>query len=148
MSILGGNAAHPLDVKGRVSLPAKHRKVLPDDLVIVPSPDRAFPSLWIYSNDAYNAWVEAVVESKGGFQANSASQYHLARVLYGKKEDIRCDSAGRILIPQELRKYASLEKSVVIIGAGNHIEIWNPELLEQSDTFYTETQHVEIFDLP
>jgi MraZ protein len=137
-----------MDAKGRVSLPAKHRRILPEDLVIVPSPEKGFPSLWIYSDEAYDAWAESVMESKGGPQANSKSQYYLRRQLYGKKEEISCDTAGRILVPQELRKYASLEKSVVIIGAGNHVEIWNPDILEQSDAFYREEQHIEILDLP
>jgi MraZ protein len=145
MSNLDGNAAHPMDAKGRVSLPAKHRRILPDDLVIVRSPDEAFPSLWIYSNEAYDAWADMVIESKGGFQANSASQYHLERELYGRKEAIACDQAGRILIPQELRRYASLEKSVVIIGARNHIEIWAPDVLAQSNEFYRD---YKILDLP
>jgi MraZ protein len=137
-----------MDAKGRVSLPAKHRRVLPDDLVIVRSPDEDFPSLWIYSNDAYDAWAEAVIESKGGYKANSASQYHLERELYGRKEGIGCDQAGRILIPQDLRQYASLERSVVIIGARNHVEIWDPDVLEQSNKFYRESQQVKILDLP
>jgi MraZ protein len=145
MSSLGGSAVHPMDAKGRVSLPAKHRKVLPDDLVIIRSPDRDFPSLWIYSNEAYDRWAEAVIEDKGGYRANSLSSANLQRELYGKKESISCDQAGRILIPQELRAYASLERSVVIVGAGNRVEIWNPETLARCEESYREAI---IFDIP
>lgn len=35
------------------------------------------------------------------------------------------DQQGRILIPQDLRQFAGLEKDVVVIGANNKAEIWN-----------------------
>jgi len=35
------------------------------------------------------------------------------------------DKQGRILIPQDLRQFAGLEKDVVVIGANNKAEIWD-----------------------
>jgi MraZ protein len=145
MDDFGGDSTHPMDAKGRVSLPARFRKTLPDDLVLIRSPDRRFPSLWIYEPHAYRLWVESIFESKGGFQANSVSQNALKRRLLGRKTDIKVDSAGRIHVPQDLRRYASLESSAVFLGVGEHIEIWNADILAQSDEFYDD---VEVFDLP
>ena len=40
------------------------------------------------------------------------------------------NNQGRILIPADLRKYASLEKEAVIIGVHDRIEIWSRDKWE------------------
>jgi len=35
------------------------------------------------------------------------------------------DKQGRILIPQNLREYAGLEKDVYIIGVSTRVEVWD-----------------------
>lgn len=37
------------------------------------------------------------------------------------------DKQGRILLPANLREFASLEKDVVLVGVGSRIEIWSRE---------------------
>ncbi|MCL1847125.1 MAG: hypothetical protein FWF91_04070 [Coriobacteriia bacterium] len=145
MSYFGGDTTHPMDVKGRLSLASKHRKMLPDDLVLVPSPEEDFPSLWLFSEAAFEEWTERVAEDKGGLLANSSSAQHINREMFRKQVIVTIDSAGRILVPANLRQYASLEKSVRVIGAGKHIEIWNEEILAKSDAFHS---NHKILDLP
>jgi MraZ protein len=145
MSGFGGSTTHPMDGKGRVSPPSRYRRVLPDDLVLVRSPDRQFPSLWLYSEETFAKWVDEIFEGKGGFQANSASHSALKRRLYGGREGASVDQAGRILIPLSLRQYASLEKSVVVVGVDRHIELWNADILAKSNEAYDD---IDVFDLP
>jgi MraZ protein len=145
MSGLSGTSTHPMDKKGRVSLPSKHYKVLLDDLAVIKNPDRQFPSLWAYKASEFDAWAESFLEGDEGFQQKSVSQNALRRRLYRDCEDVTVDAAQRILIPKALREYASLEDTVVILGVGNHIELWNPDILAQSDEFYDE---FELMSLP
>ena len=35
------------------------------------------------------------------------------------------DGAGRILVPPALRRYASLDRSVMLVGQGHKFEIWD-----------------------
>jgi MraZ protein len=35
------------------------------------------------------------------------------------------DSAGRVLLPPMLRKFAELDKNVVLVGQGSKVELWN-----------------------
>jgi MraZ protein len=40
--------------------------------------------------------------------------------------EIELDSIGRFLLPGSMRRYAGLEKDVVIVGLGNRCEVWEP----------------------
>lgn len=51
----------------------------------------------------------------------------LKRLLLGHAEECCLDAGGRILLPEPLREFASLEKRVVLLGQGNKFEIWNEE---------------------
>ena len=41
------------------------------------------------------------------------------------------DSAGRLLIPQNLKDHAGLEKDIVLVSAVNKIEIWDKNKYQQ-----------------
>ena len=41
------------------------------------------------------------------------------------------DKQGRILIPAALRKWAELEKDVIVLGVNDRCEIWSKEKWEE-----------------
>lgn len=47
------------------------------------------------------------------------------RMLVGHATDLTLDSAGRVLVPSELREYAGLQKSAVLMGQGKKLELWD-----------------------
>ena len=53
------------------------------------------------------------------------------RILVGFAEEIEVDGSGRLLISPTLRKFASLERKIVLIGQGSHFELWNESLWEK-----------------
>jgi len=138
MSFFDGESSHPADSKGRVSLPSRFRKMLPDELVLVLSPDESFPSVYIYSEEAYAKWANSLIQSMGGLPENLGSSQHVLREIFGRVRRVSVDQAGRILIPAELRQAASLGKTVKIIGVFDRIEIWNEEIHKKSKVAYQE----------
>jgi MraZ protein len=46
-------------------------------------------------------------------------------LLVGYAHDMDMDSAGRVLLPPMLRKFAELDKNVVLVGQGSKVELWN-----------------------
>jgi MraZ protein len=53
---------------------------------------------------------------------------------------LELDSAGRLLVPQNLKEYAGLEKDIVLAAAVNKIEIWDKSKYQQFfDSFSPET---------
>jgi MraZ protein len=53
------------------------------------------------------------------------------RFFLGGAMQVALDKQGRILVPPHLRKYAALDKEVVLAGSGRRFEIWNLERYEQ-----------------
>ena len=118
-----GEFHHKLDAKGRVSLPADFRKVLPKDLKVTQAPKAN--CLYVFEADAFDSWVESIFVAKGGYDPSNLAHEQARRVLNSRASDAEIDSAGRISISADLREKAGLEKEVVIIGNGDHAEIWD-----------------------
>ncbi len=117
MASLMGTYYHNIDVKGRLNFPTKLREVLGPTFYVTKSLDQ--PCLTVYSQeewDRLSAKVAAIPESKGG---------QIKRWLFSGAGVLVPDKQGRVLLPQDLRTFAGLEKDVVVIGANNKAEIWD-----------------------
>lgn len=131
MASLRGTYDASVDDKGRMSVPSKHRKLLPEELVLAKHPDKDLPALVVYSEDGFDAWFDKLMESKGGEKANDLLQDRLLDEFYRDSVSVVCDSIGRISIPQSLRDHAGIGREVVVSGARDHLIIRTPETLEK-----------------
>jgi len=50
----------------------------------------------------------------------------LLRLFLGNACRLDINGSGRVVIPQDLMSYASLEKEVVLVGQGDYCEMWAP----------------------
>jgi MraZ protein len=50
--------------------------------------------------------------------------------MIGYAQEMEMDGAGRILLPPMLRKFAGLDKNVVLAGQVSRVELWNEERWE------------------
>jgi len=134
---LNGSYRFKVDAKGRVSLPAKFRKYLSEDLVV--TLDLAGKYLMVFADqDSFNDWVQSVLESKfGTFNPTNEEQLMWRSALKGRSFDVQADTAGRILLPADLRKQAGIEKEAVLVGNRGYFEVWNAqsrdEMVEKID---------------
>jgi MraZ protein len=53
--------------------------------------------------------------------------------LLGSAVDVELDSAGRVLISPELRAAAGLERQVMLLGMGAHLELWDSMRLAEHE---------------
>lgn len=51
---------------------------------------------------------------------------NIRRFLFSSAKSVRFDSQGRFIVPIDLLEYAQIERPV-IIGAGDHFEIWDEQ---------------------
>lgn len=114
--MLIGEYQHNIDLKGRIFIPAKLREDLGESFVIAKSMDTC---LSIYSIEEWKAF-EAEIKKRPYNKARK-----LIKFYHGNAAPGETDKQGRVVIPQNLREYAKLEKEVTIVGAMDHIEIWD-----------------------
>ena len=123
-----GAAALSLDAKGRIAIPARHRDALAvasgGQLVLTAHPHRC---LLLYPQAAWEPIRDKVLAASS-FNPQSAG---IKRLLVGNARDESLDSAGRLLVAPELRRFAGLEKQVWLVGQGSHFEIWSDEGWQQ-----------------
>ena len=131
MAGLKGRYEAKVDAKGRVSIPSKCRKLLPEQLVIAKHPNKELPALVVYSEEGYDEWFSKLMESKGGERANDLLQEQLIDEFYQDSQDTELDDLGRITIPTFLRVYAGIKHNVVITGSRDHLIVRTPEMLEE-----------------
>ena len=116
MASLMGTFYHNIDAKGRLNFPTKLRELLGTPFYITKGLDQ--PCLTVYSETEWerlSAKLAAIPETKSN---------QMKRWLFSGAGTLIPDKQGRVLIPQDLRQFAGLEKDVVIIGADNKAEIW------------------------
>lgn len=119
--VFRGVSALVLDAKGRLAIPSRHRDALAGStgqLVLTADPSRC---LLLYPRAAWEP-IQAQLMALSSFDARIRG---LQRLLVGHADDVEIDAAGRILVPPELRRYANLDKRVVLVGQGRKLELWD-----------------------
>ena len=58
----------------------------------------------------------------------------LRRFVIGNASECEMDNQGRLLLPDKLRKFALMEKHVVLVGQLNKFEIWNEAAWEAKES--------------
>jgi transcriptional regulator MraZ len=120
--VFRGVAELVLDAKGRLAIPARHREGLANEsagrLVVTADPSGC---LLIYPLATWEP-IQAQLMSLSSFNDKIRG---LQRLLVGHADDVELDAAGRILVPPALRRYAALDKRVVLVGQGQKLELWD-----------------------
>ena len=127
-----------LDAKGRMAMPARFREQLTNQCSghLVVTISTTHRCLLLYPLSEWEQ-IERQIESLSSFDPISQRVKHL---LIGHANDLELDSSGRILLPQELRLYAQLEKHVSLVGQGKKLEVWNQDTWStQRDQWLGET---------
>jgi MraZ protein len=131
-----GEYLHTFDSKNRISVPSKFRKDLGRVVVVTRGLDHC---LNVYSRKTWEKEAQAYAAAVNG----SAARRGLARLFLAGSSEVEVDSAGRILIPEHLKEFASLKEKAVVAGVAARVEIWEEnawkkytaEIEQNADTF-------------
>jgi MraZ protein len=129
-----------LDDKGRMAIPTRYRAELSDccelQLILTVGLDKC---LLLYPLPEWEEIERKLVK----LPALNKTSKRLQRLLIGHATECEMDAQGRFLVSEPLRKYAGLEKRVILIGQGNKFEIWDEELWNHSRDEWLEEEGLE-----
>ena len=116
--MLIGEYKHTIDTKKRLAVPVKLRKDLGKGAILTRGLDNC---LSLYPLKEWQKMTNKLSQLPTG-QIDARG---FNRIILAGAVAVDFDKLGRILIPDYLKKYALLKKSVVIAGVYNRLEIWD-----------------------
>jgi MraZ protein len=119
-----GQAAYSVDSKARVAIPAKMRGEVRPEAKGGFTVTRGFERcIVLYPLDR---WAE-IEEEIGALNMYNREVRDFVRRIMMWADEVTLDKQGRIRIPQPLIDFAGLGDRALILGAFDHIEIWDPD---------------------
>ena len=116
-NMLLGEYRHNLDSKNRLTIPAKLRMELGEKPILTRGLDNC---LFIYPRRDWELFVEKLSQ----LPLSQKTARNFSRFMLSGASEAEIDEMGRILVPDFLRKYGRFEKTIVVIGVQNRVEIW------------------------
>ena len=115
-----GEFEHAIDVKGRVAVPVRFRQDLGTTAIVTRGLDTC---LFVYPEAEWRTLAERLAALPLA-QANTRA---FSRLMLAGAMEVSVDKQGRLMIPDYLRRYAHLQKKVVLTGLLTRVEIWDSE---------------------
>ena len=116
-----GHYEHSLDAKNRLSIPARFRASFSNGVVLAKDPE---PCVAVWTPDSHESIIERAL---AGLNPMGSEYRKLSRFYQGNSFEVELDSAGRVTLPPPLMSHAGVEKEVVVVGVGDHLEVWGRE---------------------
>jgi MraZ protein len=124
--VFSGKYKYIVDAKGRINIPAPFRNQLSNEsdntFHITFGPNEC---LFVYPREVFQD-IASKLEEKYGSLATPEEERRYFLETMSNAQPSRCDQQGRITAPKDHLEYAGIESDVLIIGAVNKMEFWNP----------------------
>lgn len=122
--MLTGQYQRSMDSKLRVTLPAVLRRQLGEVVQLIPRKD----ALYGYTPESFEGFVDGL-----GLNPRKRDDAETLRLLSSMATTVEVDSAGRVALgkidesARGHRERLGLDGDLMVIGAGDHFEIWAAE---------------------
>ncbi|MDO5528749.1 MAG: division/cell wall cluster transcriptional repressor MraZ [Paracoccus sp. (in: a-proteobacteria)] len=128
-----------IDAKGRLSVPARFRRVFEQgdpnwksgeraQIVLVYGPE-SWRKLELYTVEA----ADRIDEEIDRLERGSPERAWLETLMNGQATELEIDTEGRLVLPQKLRAKIGLDKAAVFTAKGDLLEVWRPDEFEEAD---------------
>ncbi len=132
----GKNYSHQLDAKNRMRIPAKLREELGENYSITIGTGGC---LYVYTEEQ----MAEVKKTLANVNAYRDKHLKAARYILYNTWQAEEDNQGRILLPENLRKYAKIQKNILVFQGPNCIEIWAEEVWNE---YFSDVNFDELAD--
>jgi len=122
--VFQGASSLSLDAKGRLSVPTRHRDALGEQLTITRHPHGC---LMVFPRPEWEKFRERV-------SALPMQAQWWKRIFLGNAMDVDTDGTGRVLVSPELRQATGITRETMLLGMGNHLELWDKAIYEDLES--------------
>lgn len=134
-----GASSLSLDAKGRLSVPTRHRDALNGTngahLTITRHPHGC---LMLFPRIEWEKFRERVA-------ALPMEAQWWKRIFLGNAMDVEMDGTGRVLVSPELRQAAGITRDTMLLGMGNHLELWDKTLYDTLEARALQGEMPDVF---
>jgi len=123
-----GEFEYKLDEKGRFPFPPRFRGLLKDGLALTRGIENC---ITVYP---LAEWKKLAQEVTGGNAISRSKQRRLNRALFAGAFLLHLDGQGRMALPPKLKEEAGIDDEVIIAGANNYLELWNPQAWQEEQS--------------
>ena len=121
-----GTSYNSIDDKNRMIVPSRLRSGLGARCILTKGLDRC---LYIYTSEDWDKQMEKISR----LPESDPKVRAFIRHFCANAAECEFDKQGRIVIAQELKAYAGIEKDLVTMGAMSKIEVWSREVWDSPD---------------
>jgi MraZ protein len=119
-----GSYTHTIDAKGRINVPRKFLDSFEaSDARMFFATQGLDGCVFLFPKQEWTAVVEQVRNNSLGSEEARA----FSRRFFASTRELDVDSAGRILLPKELRDFAGIASDALFVGVDTRIELWSPQ---------------------
>jgi MraZ protein len=120
-----GEYRHSVDAKGRIAIPVRFRTPLGEGAVL---------ARWVDGCAAIlpRGSFEDLAEKVAKLPLSDERARAFSRFLFSGAFEVESDQQGRILLPAAIRDWSGVGSDAVVVGARDHVEIWEPGRWEKS----------------
>jgi MraZ protein len=122
-----GTFEHTLDAKNRLTVPSKLRAAFSEGAFLVKEADKCIS---LYPSTTYSALTQAALSEMNPLSAQARD---FKRWFHANAHAVELDSAGRVMLTPRQMEHAGIERDVVVIGAGDCLELWDRSTWEIYD---------------
>ena len=134
-----GASSLSLDAKGRLSVPTRHRDVLlataSGQLTLTRHPHGC---LMMFPRPEWEKFRQRIAQLPMSAQG-------WKRIFLGNAMDVEMDGTGRVLVSPELRAAAGLTRDTMLLGMGEHFELWDKARYEAQEAEALQGEMPEVF---
>ncbi|MBR2322009.1 MAG: division/cell wall cluster transcriptional repressor MraZ [Clostridia bacterium] len=135
--MLFGEYSHQVDAKNRIRIPSKLKSELGSGYVFMKG---AAKCISVYPADKVDQLVGQFSGLSTFDKVGQESLMEFMSSFYPGDED----GQGRVVIPENLRIYAGIDKEVVTIGMVNHVDIYSKEERDRIKAEKTYSERIDI----
>jgi MraZ protein len=117
--MLLGQYNSTISKKRRVAVPKKFRDELGNKFIVARWYEGCLVAISLEN------WTKLLSQLTGSQIIITAPVRDTDRFILGSAYEVEPDEQGRIVLPENLTKYAKFESEVTFLGLGNRIELWN-----------------------